>query len=518
VTAPSLNGRAAPPQDLEAEQAVLGAILLAGSPAVTDTAGLRPEHFYREPHGTVFAAMLALRDRGASVDPAALLAELRDRGDLKRAGGRAAVDLLAAAVPDVGNAREYARTVRRRSIERDRRSAALRVLDAPGDDAAVAALRDLADAPDATSRYEGRRYDFARLIADAATEPPWRVREVLADGHLTVLAALGGEGKTWGGLGFAGGVAHGSTVAGLQCAQGRAVILDAENGPYVLGARLGGLEPGLPADRVAIYDAAGLRLSDAADRAWMLAVIRDEGADLVVLDSLRTLAPDVAENDSDEMAPVIVGAKQLARDGGAAVLLLHHRGHDRTRDYRGSTAIRDQADLLFVLERDDRDPERRWRRRLRCAKSRIAPEPDDRWLGIRSHRGRTHLTEAAPPEPPERATAARDELADRILDHLAGHGPTRRADLARALGRSPKDGTIRRAIYRLVDAGDVVRAGGDGYTLTAEGANGPDGTPGTPGTPHREREGATGRHALKGGPGGTPPSDPDTLPIAGGAT
>jgi RecA-family ATPase len=128
----------------------------------------------------------------------------------------------------------------------------------------------------------------------------------------------------------------------------------------------------VPADRVAIYDAEGLRLSDAEDRAWMLATIKTEGANLVVIDALRPLAPDAEENNSDAMAPVVIGAKQLARDSGAAVVLIHHRGNDRMRDFRGSTATRDQTVLLFVLERDERDPERKWRRKLRCAKCRIA--------------------------------------------------------------------------------------------------------------------------------------------------
>jgi hypothetical protein len=171
------------------------------------------------------------------------------------------------------------------------------------------------DAPELeVDRFGGRRYDLAELIAAVDQEPPWRVEPIAADGHLTLLAAAGGEGKTWASLAFAGGVAHGGTIAGLRCALGRAVIFDAENGQYVLGSSLGTLNPDLPADRVAIYDAEGLRLSDARDRAWVLEVIQREAANLVVLDSLRALAPDAAENDSDDMAPIVNGARTLARE------------------------------------------------------------------------------------------------------------------------------------------------------------------------------------------------------------
>jgi hypothetical protein len=125
-------------------------------------------------------------------------------------------------------------------------------------------------------RYGARRHDFANLLARAELEAPWRVKPVAVDGHLTVLAATGGDGKTWLGFGMAAGVAYGSAVAGMECAQGRTVIFDAENGPWVLGSRLKTLEDGMPADRVAIYDAEGLRLSDVEDRAWMLATIKAE--------------------------------------------------------------------------------------------------------------------------------------------------------------------------------------------------------------------------------------------------
>ena len=328
-------------------------------------------------------------------------------------------------------------------------------------------------------RYGARRQDFTNLLARAELQPPYRVEPLAVDGHLTVLAATGGDGKTWLGFAMAAGVAHGTPVAGMACVQGKTVIFDAENGPWVLGSRMKALEEGLPADRVAIYDADGLRLSDPEDRAWMLATIRTEQANLVIIDALRPLAPDVAENDSDSMAPVVIGAKQLARDSGAAVVLIHHRGHDKTRAFRGSTSIRDQTDVLFVLERDDRDSEKRWRRRLWCDKFRLGPEPEDRWLGIRGHRGYVHITEAAPPETGRKA-AVRDEIADQALAVLrAADGPMSQSAVARAVGRDKSDRTFRRAFDDLVEDRKEVVATGDGYIAVGGGTN-VNATPATP--------------------------------------
>ena len=116
------------------------------------------------------------------------------------------------------------------------------------------------------------------------------------------------------------------------------------------------------------------------------------------------------------------------------------------------------TDLLFVLERDEQDPEQRWRRRLRCGKCRIAQEPEDRWLGIRSWRGHVTLTEAAPFEKPGGRAAPKREQAeeDALSVLLRENGPMRRADIARALDRDSTDGTLRRAVDRLVDDGVVI--------------------------------------------------------------
>jgi len=361
----------------------------------------------------------------------------------------------------------------------------------------------------AGDRYAGRRYDLGQLVREADREPPWRVEPIAADGHLTLLSAHGGEGKTWLGLTFAGAVANGATVAGLRCSAGRAVIFDAENGAYVLGSRLGALDPGLPADRVAVYDAEGLRLDEARDRGWMLEVIRREGANLAVLDSLRALAPDAAENDSDDMAPIVTGAKTIARQSGAAIVLLIHRGHGAA-DFRGSTAIRDAADLLFVLEREPNDPERRWRRRLRCAKCRIAEEPEERWLGVRSWHGQVTLEEAEPFEPGVTARDPEDvadDLAERVLATIAEHHPRSRNALTK-LVRGRRENIL--AALRAHEEAGTVRPTPEGYEVVPERRE-------PPGNHPSEALGGGGSRA-GGRPEGPPPWEPPrAFPDDGGS-
>jgi replicative DNA helicase len=108
------GGPVAPPQNLEAEQSVLGAVLLSDTalPALIIDERLHPADFYREGHGRIFQAMLDLHSLGEPVDALTLVEHLKQAGDLDAVGGRAAIDLLAGSVPAVGNVRQYARIVR----------------------------------------------------------------------------------------------------------------------------------------------------------------------------------------------------------------------------------------------------------------------------------------------------------------------------------------------------------------------------------------------------------------------
>ena len=73
---------------------------------------LRPEHFYREQHGAVFAAMLELYENDRKIDHLTVAETLRQHGKLEEVGGPEAIDELAGWVPAAGHAREYGRIVR----------------------------------------------------------------------------------------------------------------------------------------------------------------------------------------------------------------------------------------------------------------------------------------------------------------------------------------------------------------------------------------------------------------------
>src|SRR5688500_16795603 len=111
-----------PPHNLEAEEAVLGAILTAGRLLAEVAALVEEADFYRPAHRTIWRAILRLADRGEATDPVTVLGELDHSGELADVGGGPFLHTLVEAVPTVAHAGRYAQLVaeaarRRRVID-----------------------------------------------------------------------------------------------------------------------------------------------------------------------------------------------------------------------------------------------------------------------------------------------------------------------------------------------------------------------------------------------------------------
>jgi replicative DNA helicase len=101
-----------PPQNLEAEESVLGAMLLSPTAIGAVTEVLDASDFYRDSHGTIYRAALALYGKGEPVDAITVANELDERSELERVGGTAKIAELAALVPASSNAEHYAKIVK----------------------------------------------------------------------------------------------------------------------------------------------------------------------------------------------------------------------------------------------------------------------------------------------------------------------------------------------------------------------------------------------------------------------
>ena len=106
------------PWSNEAEQAVLGAMLLDQDAALKAAELLDDVMFYREGHRLLFRSMLALTERGDVIDPVTLRDELLRRGDLDRSGGMEYLGGLIDVVPTAANVEYHAKIVRDKAVLR----------------------------------------------------------------------------------------------------------------------------------------------------------------------------------------------------------------------------------------------------------------------------------------------------------------------------------------------------------------------------------------------------------------
>ncbi|MDM5209966.1 replicative DNA helicase [Peribacillus sp. RS7] len=107
-----------PPQNIEAEQAVLGAIFLEPSSLTVTSEVLIPEDFYRSSHQKIFNVMLKLNDEGKAVDLITVTEELAATKNLEEVGGVSYLSELAGSVPTAANIEYYARIVEEKSLLR----------------------------------------------------------------------------------------------------------------------------------------------------------------------------------------------------------------------------------------------------------------------------------------------------------------------------------------------------------------------------------------------------------------
>ena len=107
-----------PPQNLDAEQSVLGAVLLDASALHQALELITEEDFYRGAHHLIYQAMMGLADSNEAIDQITLTACLKSKGQLEQVGGGAYVAELVQAVPSASNIRYHCKIVRDKALLR----------------------------------------------------------------------------------------------------------------------------------------------------------------------------------------------------------------------------------------------------------------------------------------------------------------------------------------------------------------------------------------------------------------
>ncbi|HXC61863.1 MAG TPA: DnaB-like helicase N-terminal domain-containing protein, partial [Nitrospiria bacterium] len=108
-----------PPQNLEAEQSVLGAILL-DNPALNKALEiLAPDDFYKDAHRRIFSAVLDLNERNEVIDLITITEHLRQKNELEQVGGAAYLAALVNSVPTAANIRFHSKIIHEKALLRN---------------------------------------------------------------------------------------------------------------------------------------------------------------------------------------------------------------------------------------------------------------------------------------------------------------------------------------------------------------------------------------------------------------
>ncbi|HEX5005262.1 MAG TPA: replicative DNA helicase [Gemmatimonadales bacterium] len=421
------TGRAVP-WSQEAEQAVLGAMLLDQDAALLATELVLDEMFYRESNRRLFRAMVSLVERRTVIDPVTLRDELGRRGELDAVGGADYLADLVDAVPTAANLEYHARIVKDKAILRRLIETSTGIITEAYDGRATASeLLDKAESrifqisqergSDGFSRLKEmlwptmERIEALQRSGKSITGVPSgfvdldRLTSGFQASELVIVAARPSMGKTAFCLNLATHAAvegHGVAIFSLEMSRDQLVqrMLTAEARVDSQRVRQGGLRDAdftnlaraagvLQSCPVWIDDTPSLSLLEMRSKARRLKA--DNDIKMVVVDYLQLMrSPEYAENRVQEISDISRSLKALARELEVPVVALsqlsrasEQRGGERRpilSDLRDSGAIEQDADLVLFIHRpeyyDREDETKKGLADIMLAKNRNGPTGD----------------------------------------------------------------------------------------------------------------------------------------------
>jgi replicative DNA helicase len=391
-----------PPQNVEAEESVLGAMLLSATAVGTVSEILDASHFYRDRHAAVYRAMLGLWAKGEPVDAITLADELDERGELEQVGGRAKIAELAALVPAASNVEHYARIVKEMATLRGLVQAGLSIArlgqERPGEtadlvDRAEQIVFELAQqriASDFVHIESLLKESFERIthLYEAGAEitgVPTGFRELdkltsgFQPGNLIILAARPSMGKSALALCTAAnlGVRHGVPVAlftlemskaevtqRLMCSEAKVESQRLRSGRLAQDdwPRLTAACDKLMKAPVYVDDTGSITMMELRSKARRLKA-KEPKLGLVIVDYLQLMTTGASvENRVQEVSQISRQLKVLARDLDVPILALSQlsraveQRHDKRpilSDLRESGSIEQDSDLVAFVYRDE---------------------------------------------------------------------------------------------------------------------------------------------------------------------
>ncbi len=400
-----------PPQSIEAEQSVLGALLIDRDAVVEVAEFLHPADFYRNHHGTIFGAILELFERREPVDIVTVAEALERADQLEQIGGSAYLTSLINMTPTAVNATHYARIVERKAVLRNLIAAAGKI--------AGIGYEESADVDESIDRAEQELFSVSQKRVSSGFSPLRAllhaaydrldflhehkgeisgIRTGFADidamttglqkSDLILVAARPSIGKTSLALNFAehAAVREGKTVGifSLEMSKEQLVLRLLSSVANIDSQRLrtGFLEEmdftrlapamnALSEAPVYIDDTPNISTMELRTKARRLQA--ESGLDLLIVDYLQLMQSSVVSRDANrvqEVSEISRGLKSLARELEVPVVALSQLSRQtemreskepRLSDLRESGTLEQDSDLVMMLWRekergaDDRD-------------------------------------------------------------------------------------------------------------------------------------------------------------------
>ncbi|MBL7141350.1 MAG: replicative DNA helicase [Planctomycetes bacterium] len=386
-----------PPHSLEAEMAVLGAMMLSPEAIGLCVQYLADDAFYRAEHRTLFATLVDLYDASQPVDLVTMKEALAQAGHLEAVGGEDYLVTLADSTPTIANAEYYARVVKEKALLRGLINAAAEIIrDAhtPGDPIdtvldrceqrifEVVERKIVGQAADLRSILTEVMQKIELVGGSGITGLPTGFMDLddktrgLQAGEFIVLAARPSVGKSALALNIAEHIAvnlnRGVAFFSLEMSKeelalrlisSRAEVdgqalrkgkVSTEKARFILDDVVNSVLKDAP---LYIDDSAALRIIDLRAKARRLLARRN--IELIIVDYLQLMTSPGAESRQVEVSNISRGLKALARELGVPVLAVaqlrrESEEHKRPRlsDLRESGAIEQDADVVLLLHRE----------------------------------------------------------------------------------------------------------------------------------------------------------------------
>ena len=392
-----------PPQNVEAEESILGALLIDKDAVVEVVPILKPQHFYNEKYGLIFEAILTLYEEREPIDVVTVSEKLKAKKALKKIGGMSGLTELVNRVPTSAHAVNYAKIVKNLATKRELISAGSRLVEkAFSENSAVTEILEEAEKlvfglsqqhlqrqfipiKDALAQSFDRLDELHKQAGGLRGVPTGfnDLNNVLAGmqrSNLLILDARPGVGKTSLALNIAQNAAVQNKVPvgffSLEMSQeelvDRLLVAQADIDAWKLKtgklsekdfSSLSDAMGELAEAPLYVDDTPGMSIMEMRTKARRLQI--EHGLEFLVVDYLQLAHSRNLENRVQEISEVSMGLKNLARELKIPILALsqlsravEHRGGTKKpqlADLRESGGIEQDADVVMFMYREDEE-------------------------------------------------------------------------------------------------------------------------------------------------------------------